>query len=127
MNLYFRWLTGRPELRRVWANDGQGPSKKFPQPTKDIARIKKDARKHVAHNVEVEPKAFFQSDAHTNSSERQTQSEPPHRRKKPRKDDRMLAETAQGKKVLSSEAQLHLEKNRDEKQTSYERASSSQQ
>ncbi|KAK1378355.1 hypothetical protein POM88_025099 [Heracleum sosnowskyi] len=58
----------------------------------------------------VEPQNLFEEEARSTSTSRPSQSEPGRDKTKPMKDNRMLVETTQGKKVLSSDARLHSEK-----------------
>lgn len=57
-----------------------------------------------------QPQIVLQQEEGTTSGERSTQLDPLNQKKRPKGRDRALMETATGKKVLSSDIRLHLEK-----------------
>lgn len=67
-------------------------------------------KQSVKNKANISPQALFVEECDTNSGEKPTQSAPVSRRSNLKKDNRTLVLTPQGKKVLSSDARLHLEK-----------------
>lgn len=86
--------------------DEKQPVKGITPKTKEIVTTKKSTK----NKANISPQNLFIEDGDTNSGGGPSQSAPTARRSKPRKEDRTLVLTSQGKKVLSSDACLHLEK-----------------
>lgn len=88
--------------------DGNQEAKRGITPVmKDVTNVKKINQKAA---VMVQPKALFHQQKEIVSDVRPYMSEPIGRKRRPRGDDRTLVEMAKGKKVLSSDARLHLKK-----------------
>lgn len=77
--------------------------------TVDITTVKQAGKSKVVSNI-IDLETLFNGEEDLSSGERSTRSEPICTKRRNRKGGRTLVLTPQGKKFMSNDARLHLEK-----------------